>query len=49
MFDQPALMKLLAPRQHGLAQRHANRAAEIACEVDQRRSLVGLAGRDAVI
>ena len=42
MFDQTALMKLLAPRQHGLAQCHAHRSAEISRQVDQRRSLIGL-------
>jgi hypothetical protein len=49
MFDQRALMKLLAPRQHGLAQRHAHRSAEISCKVNQRRGLIGLGRWNAVV
>jgi hypothetical protein len=49
MFDQTALMKLLAPRQHGLAQRHAHRSAEISRQIDQRRRLIGLVRRNAVV
>ena len=49
MLNQPALMELLPLRQHGLHQRDAHRAAEVARDIDQRGGLVGLVGRDAVI
>ena len=43
LLDQPALMELLAMRQHVGGERDADRAAGVARRVDQRRGLVGLA------
>ena len=42
MLDEPALVELLAMRQHVGDDRDADRAAGIARRVDQRRGLVGL-------
>ncbi len=49
MFDQPFLVKLLAPGEDRLRHRHADGSAEIAGDIDQRGSLVGLTRLEAGI
>ena len=49
VLDEPALMELLAVREHVVGKRDADRAADVARHVDQGRGLVGLVGRNAVI
>ena len=49
MFHQPSLVELRALHQLGVGERHADAAAKIARDVDQRRSLAGFLRRQTGI
>jgi hypothetical protein len=49
VLDQPALVELFAPRQHGLTNCDTDGAAKIPGEIDESRRLIGLVRRNAII